>query len=91
MIEKLYSVRYEKQAQKTLKKMDKHQARLILSWISKNLEGTDSPRIHGKGLVGNKSGQWRYRIGDYRLLANIDDETVTILVLEIGHRRDVYK
>lgn len=91
MIEKSYSVRYEKQAQKTLKKMDKHQARLILSWVSKNLEGTDSPRIHGKGLVGNKSGQWRYRIGDYRLLANIDDETITILVLEIGHRRDVYK
>jgi len=91
MIEKTYTVRYEKQAQKTLKKMDKHQAMLILSWVTKNLEGTDSPRIHGKGLVGNKSGQWRYRIGDYRLLANIDDETITILVLEIGHRRDVYK
>jgi len=91
MIEKTYTVRYEKQAQKTLKKMDKHQAMLILSWVTKNLEGTDSPRIHGKGLVGNKSGQWRYRIGDYRLLANIDGETITILVLEIGHRRDVYK
>lgn len=71
--------------------MDKHQAMLILSWISKNLEGTDSPRVHGKGLVGNKSGQWRYRIGDYRLLANIDDETITILELEIGHRREIYK
>lgn len=91
MIEKKYTVRYEKGAQKALKKMDKHQARLILSWISKHLEGTDSPRIHGKGLVGNKSGQWRYRIGDYRLIANIDDETITILVLEIGHRKDVYK
>ncbi len=91
MMEKKYTVRYEKNAQKSLKKMDKHQARLILSWISKNLEGTDSPRSHGKGLIGNKSGQWRYRIGDYRLLANIDDDTIMILVLEIGHRRDVYK
>lgn len=91
MIEKKYTVRYEKNAQKTLKKMDKHQARLILSWISKNLEGTNYPRVYGKSLVGNKSGQWRYRIGDYRLLANIDDDTITILVLEIGHRRDVYK
>lgn len=91
MIEKKYAVRYEKEAQKALKKMDKHQAGLILSWISKNLEGTDSPRIHGKGLLGNKSGQWRYRIGDYRLIAHIDDETITILILEIGHRRDVYK
>lgn len=91
MTEKKYSVRYEKNAKKALKKMDKHQARLILLWISKHLEGTDQPRIHGKGLVGNKSGQWRYRIGDFRLIANIDDDTITILVLEIGHRRDIYK
>lgn len=90
-MDKKYTVRYEKSAQKSLKKMDKHLARLILSWVSKNLEGTDSPRIHGKKLVGNKSGQWQYRIGDYRLLANIEDETITILVLEIGHRREVYK
>ncbi|MFC4696951.1 type II toxin-antitoxin system RelE family toxin [Enterococcus aquimarinus] len=83
-MEKKYVVRYEKDTQKALEKMDKHQAMLILSWITKNLEGIDSPRIHGKGLVGIKSGQWRYRIGDYRLIANIDDETITILVLEIG-------
>ncbi len=86
-----YSVRYEKNAQKALKKMDKHLARLILSWISKNLEGNEFPRSHGKGLIGNKSGQWRYRIGDYRLIANIDDDTITILMLEIGHRRDIYQ
>lgn len=71
--------------------MAKHQARLILSWISKNLEGTNAPRFHGKGLTGNKSGHWRYRIGQYRLLANIDDGTITILVLEIGHHKNVYK
>lgn len=86
-----YSVRYERNAQKALKKMDKHQAQLILAWISKNLEGTTHPRLHGKGLLENKSGQWRYRIGNYRLLAEISDNTVTILVLEIGHRRDIYK
>lgn len=91
MTEKTYKVRYERNVQKALKKMDRHQASLILSWISKSLEGTDSPRAHGKGLVGNKSGQWRYRIGDYRLLANINDDTITILVLEIGHRREIYK
>lgn len=91
MIEKKYTVRYEKNAQKSLKKMDKHLAKLILAWVSKNLEGTNNPRIHGKSLVGNKSGQWRYRIGDYRLLAHIDDEIITILVLEIGHRKGVYK
>lgn len=86
-----YTVRYEKNAQKALKKMDKHQARLLLSWISKNLEGTENPRAHGKGLVGNKSGQWRYRVGDYRLLAHIEDDQVLILIIEIGHRREIYK
>lgn len=86
-----YTVRYEKNAQKALKKMDKHQARLLLSWIEKNLEGTENPRNHGKGLVGDKSGQWRYRVGDYRLLAHIDDHEILILILEIGHRREIYK
>lgn len=88
---KKFSVRYEKSVIKKLKKMDKHQASLILSWISKNLEGTEFPRCHGKSLVGNKSGMWRYRIGDYRLLADINDETITILLLEIGHRKEIYK
>ncbi|MBM7709239.1 mRNA-degrading endonuclease RelE of RelBE toxin-antitoxin system [Enterococcus lemanii] len=61
--------------------MDKYQTMLLLSWITKNLEGTDLPRTHGKGLAGNKGGQWRYRIGAYRLLANREDDTITILVL----------
>lgn len=63
--------------------MDKHQAKLLLSWISKHLNGT--------ALTGNKNEQWRYRVGNYRIIAHIDDETITILVLEIGHRREIYK
>ncbi|MGX7244574.1 type II toxin-antitoxin system RelE family toxin [Enterococcus quebecensis] len=91
MTVKKYVVRYEKEAQKVLKKMDRFQAKLILSWIDKYLEGIENPRTIGKGLVGNKSGQWRYRIGDYRIIADIDDGTITILVVTIGHRKDVYK
>ncbi|GAB2497452.1 type II toxin-antitoxin system RelE/ParE family toxin [Alkalibacterium psychrotolerans] len=87
---KNYEVRFAKQAQKKLKKMDKHQSLLIMSWINKNLVNTNDPRQFGKGLVGNHSGEWRYRIGDYRLIADINDETITILILEIGHRRDIY-
>ncbi len=86
-----YQVRFEKRAQKALKKMDKHQASIIMAWIKKNLENTTYPRTHGKGLTADRSGEWRYRIGDYRLIAHIDDETITILILEIGHRRDIYK
>ena len=46
---------------------------VILGWIRKNLEGCENPRLHGKGLTANRSGEWRYRVGDYRLLAKIDD------------------
>lgn len=71
--------------------MDKYQSRLILAWIEKNLQNTTDPRFHGKGLTANKTGLWRYRIGDYRLISDISDETITILILKIGHRNDVYQ
>ena len=85
-----YTVRFTERAKKDLKKLDKHTAALILGWVRKNLEGCEDPRMHGKGLTANRSGQWRYRIGDYRLLAQIEDEVVTILVLNVGPRRDIY-
>ena len=85
-----YKVEFENGAQKTLKKLDKHQALLIMGWIQKNLVNCTNPKLHGKGLTANHSGEWRYRIGDYRLIADINDETVTILMLQIGHRKDIY-
>lgn len=86
-----FKVAFTKEALKSLKKLDKGIARLITSWIRKNLEGCTDPRAHGKGLVANRSGQWRYRIGDYRLLCEIQDEQIPVLILEIGHRREIYK
>ncbi len=85
-----YKVEITEKALKQLKKMDKHTASLILGWIRKNLEGCENPRQHGKGLTADKSGQWRYRVGDYRLLAEIEDDRIVILILCVGHRRDVY-
>ena len=85
-----YKVRFTERAKKEFKKLDKHTASLILGWIRKNLENCENPRFHGKALSANRSGQWRYRIGDYRLLASIEDETITILILNVGHRRDIY-
>ncbi len=86
----IYHVEFTKEALRTFKKLDKHTALLITAWIRKNLEGCENPRVHGKGLTANKSGEWRYRIGDYRLIADIQDEKVLILILEIGHRRSIY-
>jgi len=85
-----YSIEYTPRAVKDLKKLDKQTQALILGWIEKNLVGCENPRQHGKGLTANRSGQWRYRIGDYRLIAEIHDDKVVILVLTVGHRREVY-
>ena len=81
------SVRFEKE----FKKLDRYTQRMIQSWISKNIMNCDDPRIHGKGLTANRSGQWRYRVGDYRIIAEIQEDKVIVLVLGIGHRRDIYQ
>ena len=86
-----YKVRYTPIAIKQLKKLDKYTQKLIYAWIDKNLQNCENPRIHGKGLVENKSGQWRYRVGDYRIIAEIQEQEVTILIINIGHRRNIYK
>ena len=87
---KRYTVKFSERARKQLYKLDRQRFILITNWIGKNLENCENPRAHGKALTANRSGQWRYRIGDYRLIAKIEDEEVTILVLEVGHRREVY-
>lgn len=87
----MWDVVYSERALKELKKLDKHTAKLILAWIEKNLIGCTNPRAHGKGLTANRSGQWRYRIGDYRLLAEIQDDKLIIFALSVGHRREVYE
>ncbi len=86
-----YTVEYTPQAVRELKKLDKHNRALIFGWIEKNLVGCENPRQHGKGLTANRSGQWRYRVGDYRLLADIQDDKIVILILHVGHRSEVYK
>lgn len=85
-----YKIVFTDKAMKQLKKLDKHTSSLILGWLEKNIEGCENPRQRGKGLVENKSGQWRYSIGDYRIICEIQEENILVLVLEIGHRRDVY-
>lgn len=75
---------------KEFKKLDRYTQRIIKGWIVKNLVGTDNPRAKGKGLTANRSGQWRYRIGDYRLICQIQDDTLVILALSVGHRSIVY-
>lgn len=87
----MYNVEFTSNAKKFLSKANPSTAKLILSWIKKNLVNCTDPRAHGKALTANRSGQWRYRVGDYRLLCEIHDDKVLILVVEIGHRKNIYK
>lgn len=86
-----YKVIYSKKAFKQLKKMDNHNKLYILSWIDKNLEGTDNPYEKGKTLKGNLKGSIRYRVGDYRIITDIQGDKLIILVLNVVHKRSVYK
>lgn len=88
---KRYRVDYTPKAIKNLRKLDKYTRKLIYSWIDKNLANCENPRVHGKALVENRVGQWRYRVGDYRLICEIKDEEVVVLVVEIGHRKNIYE
>ncbi len=85
-----YSVETTTRFDKEFKKLDKYTRTMIKNWIIKNLVNCENPRSHGKGLSSNRAGQWRYRIGDYRLICDIQDDKLVILALSIGHRRDVY-
>lgn len=85
-----YSVETTVRFDKDFKKLDRYTQRMIKSWIDKNLVETKDPRQHGKGLSANRSGQWRYRIGDYRLICQINDNKLIILALAVGHRRVIY-
>ena len=82
---------FSKKADKQLSKMDINTSRIIVSWLLKNIDGCENPRIYGKGLTADYSSAWRFRIGDYRVLCDIQDMKLIILVFNIDHRRTVYK
>ena len=75
---------------KSFKKTDKQTQKIIKAWIEKNLMGCENPRLHGKWLTANKSVQWRYRVGDYRILAEIRDNELVLVLVEAGHRSRIY-
>ena len=87
---KSYSVEYTDEALKALRKMDEHNRQVIYNWIGENLVGCENPRQRGKGLRNNLSGKWRYRVGDYRIIAEIEDVRVLILLVDVGYRSVVY-
>ncbi len=85
-----YSVEYTSKALILLKKIDRLTAAFIISYIEKKLVNCTEPRKFGKSLQENLKDKWRYRVGNYRILAMIEDDRIIIVILEVGHRRSVY-
>ncbi|WP_067141242.1 type II toxin-antitoxin system RelE family toxin [Oceanivirga salmonicida] len=90
-MEEKYIVEFTEKAKKDLKKLDKYQAKLIKKWLINNLIDTKFPRKNGKPLNGTLQGLWRYRVGNYRIIAEIKDKKLIIILIEIGHRKEIYK
>jgi mRNA interferase RelE/StbE len=87
----MYEIRFTERAIKDLNKMDPAIGKMIFNWLEKNLSQAQNPREKGKALSKEKKGAWRYRVGDYRILARINDHELLILVIQAGHRKDVYR
>ena len=85
-----YKVEYSKKAAIQIKKLDRYTKIMLINWIEKNLFDCENPRYIGKALKGNLEDQWRYRIGDYRLICDIEDDRLIILVINVGHRKESY-
>jgi len=84
-----WRIRFTPSAEKDLKKTDKTEAERIIKFLRARV--SSDPRNTGKNLKGQLRDFWRYRVGDYRILARIEDEQLIVLVVRIGHRKEVYK
>ena len=85
----MWKVKFSAKAEKTLKRLDTVTKRRIESFVD-DLTVANNPRIQGLALQGDLKGLWRYRVGDYRLVCQINDGELIVLVVEIGHRSVVY-
>jgi mRNA interferase RelE/StbE len=86
-----WTIEYAETAKKQLRKLDKVTARRIVDFMDERVAPSDDPRALGKALKGSLGDLWRYRVGDYRILCDIQNGVLTVLVLQIGNRREVYR
>jgi mRNA interferase RelE/StbE len=87
----VWTIEITRSAEKQIKKLDRVAQASIARFLRDRLKSADNPRQWGKPLHGEKGGLWRYRVGNYRLICDIQDEKITVLVLEVGHRKDIYR
>jgi len=86
-----WTIEIARTAEKQIKKLDHVAQTAIIRFLRERVKPADNPRQWGKPLHGDNGGLWRYRVGDYRLICDIQDKKITVLVLRVGHRKDVYR
>ena len=87
-----WKVELDKSAEKELDKLDRQTAKRILVFLNERVSKRDDPRSIGEALKGAKLGNlWKYRVGDYRIIADIQDKVLRIYVLRLGNRREIYR
>lgn len=87
-----WTVELSQSAAKDLAKLDALPRTRVLQFLNARLEECENPRAPGRALRGSEFGElWRYRVGDYRIIATLDDDRTRVLVLRIRHRREVYR
>jgi len=86
-----WAYRFDERALKELKKLGGPAQKEILAYLDKRVAGKEDPRRFGKALHANLAGLWRYRVGDYRILCHIRDAQLLVLVISVGHRKNVYE
>jgi mRNA interferase RelE/StbE len=86
-----WKIEFVPAAAKDLKKLGRSEAARVIATLEGRIATLENPRQLGSALSGDLSGLWRWRIGDYRIVARIEDERITILVVRVSHRREVYR
>lgn len=86
-----WKIKFNPHAQKELAALDKSTQKKIIRFLEKRVLAIDDPRLLGASLRGELKGLWKYRVGDYRLICRIYDTVLELLVLRVGHRKNVYK
>jgi mRNA interferase RelE/StbE len=86
-----WTIEFTPSAQRDLIKLGKAAGRDIVQYLEKRLLGTADPRRFGKALRHDRKGLWRYRVGDYRVVCQIEEDRLVVLVVGVGHRREVYR
>jgi len=87
-----WNIEFSADAERELDKLDPPDARRILKFLSERVSRLENPRSIGEALHGSRLGEfWKYRVGDYRLICSIEDQHLLVLVLRVGHRREIYR